>query len=282
MENIGYYNGKIGLVEEMVIPMNDRSTYFGDGVYDATCVVNHIPFALEEHIDRFFNSVEMVRIPFSMSKTELAALLQELINKVDSPNQIIYWQTTRGTGMRSHAFPDSTVPANLLIYVSPFSAADINQKFKLVTVEDTRYFHCNVKTLNLLPNVMAAQRAAEANCDEAVFCRGDMVTECAHSNILIIKDGILRTAPLSNMILPGVTRKHLLELAKNAGIQVDETAFTKAELLEADEIIVSNSGAFCNAACEVDGIKVGGHAPELLKTLQDAYMAKFRKETKDM
>ncbi len=280
MKNIGYYNGKFGLIEEMTIPMNDRSTYFGDGVYDATCVENHIPFALKEHIDRFFRSFDMLKIPFSMSKKELEILLKEMVHKVDSPNQMLYWQTTRGTCMRSHAFPSSEVPANLLIYVSPFKMININKKFKLVTAPDTRYFHCNIKTLNLVPNVMAAQKAAEAGCDEAVFHRKNIVTECAHSNILIIKNGVLRTAPLNNLILPGITRGHLIQLAKNAGIPVDETAFTLTELMQADEIIVSSSGALCIAAEEIDGIKVGGRAPEQLKILQDAYMIKFTDETR--
>lgn len=281
MKNIGYYNGKTGLVEEMMIPMNDRVVYFGDGVYDATYAVNHVIFALEDHIDRFYRSFSKLEIPFALSKEEFAKVLQETVDKVDdSVSLMVYWQTTRGTGMRDHVFPDKDVPANLYIIVRPVPLRDINRKYKLITVEDTRFFHCDIKTLNLIPSVMAAQRAKEAGCDEAVFHRGEIVTECAHSNVSIIKDGAFITAPLSNLILPGTARKHLLSFAEKVGIPANETTFTVAELMDADEIIVSSSGTLCNAVTEIDGKKVGGRAPKVLKALQDACVTDFEDYTK--
>lgn len=280
MKNVGYYNGQFGLIEEMMVPMNDRAMYFGDGVYDATYVKNHIPFAMEDHMDRFYNSCKLLEIPFTMPREELVAICQEMIDKVESDGELmIYWHATRGTGMRAHVFPEAEVEPNLLITVRENPMRPINKIFKLITMEDTRFYHCNIKTLNLIPSVIANQRAKEAGCDEAVLHRGDMVTECAHSNVSIIKDGVFRTAPLSNLILPGITRKHLIELAKENNIPVSEEAFTVKDLFEADEIIVTSSGALCNAADQLDGVKVGGKAPEILKTLQDAYVAKFTKDT---
>ena len=116
MENIAYYNGKIASIEEMTIPINDRSSYFGDGVYDATYTRNHIPFALEEHIDRIYRSAAMLKISAPMPKDEMGRLLRELVRRVDCPEQMLYWQVTRGTAMRAHAFPKAVSYTHLDVY----------------------------------------------------------------------------------------------------------------------------------------------------------------------
>ncbi|MVX64779.1 D-amino acid aminotransferase [Clostridium chromiireducens] len=280
MENLGYYNGKYGLLEEMTIPMNDRVCYFGDGVYDATYSRNHVIFALDEHIERFFNSAGLLKIKIPYTKEQVKEILKDMVKKVDSGEQFVYWQVTRGTAMRNHAFPGDEVPANLWIMLKPLKIKDMSQKIKLITLEDTRFLHCNIKTLNLLPSVMAAQKTEEAGCQEAVFHRGTRVTECAHSNVSILKDGILKTAPADNLILPGIARAHLIKMCKLFSIPVDETAFTLKELMEADEVIVTSSGQFCITACEIDGKPVGGKAPEIVKKLQDALLVEFLEETK--
>lgn len=280
MENLGYYSGKFGLLEDMMVPMNDRVCYFGDGVYDATYTANHKIYAVEEHIDRFYQSAKLLEIPISYTKDEMKELLQEMVKKVDSPEQFLYWQVTRGTGIRNHVFPDSAVPSNIWITIKPGELKDIYKKIKLITVEDTRFFHCNIKTLNLLPNVIASQKAAEAGCDEVVFHRGDRVTECAHSNISILQNGVFRTAPLDNLILPGITRGHLIQICKENGIPVEESIFTVEDLMKADEIIVSSSGSLCLSVSEIDGSPVGGKSADLLQILQDSSLYKFHEETK--
>lgn len=279
MENLGYYNGKYDLIENMTIPMNDRVCYFGDGVYDATYSRNHIIFALDEHIDRFFNSAGLLRIKIPYTKDELKEILTEMVKKVDSGEQFVYWQVTRGTGMRNHIFPGDEVKANLWIVLKPLEVKDMSQKLKLITLEDTRFLHCNIKTLNLLPSVIAAQKAEEAGCQEAVFHRGDRVTECAHSNVSIIKDGIFRTAPADNLILPGIARAHIIKMCKKFNIPVNETAFTVKDLMNADEVIVTSSGQFCMTAAEIDGKPVVGKAPEIVKKLQDALLEEYLEET---
>lgn len=279
MKNLGYYNGEYGLLEEMKIPMNDRVCYFGDGVYDATYSRNHVIFALDEHIERFFNSAGLLRIKIPYSKEELKEILKDMVKKVDCGEQFVYWQVTRGTAMRNHAFPDT--PANLWITLKPANIKDMSEKAKLITLEDTRFLHCNIKTLNLLPSVIAAQKTEEAGCQEAVFHRGDRVTECAHSNVSIIKDGIFKTAPADNLILPGIARVHIIKMCKKFEIPVNETAFTLKELMEADEVVVTSSGQFCITACEIDGKPVGGKAPEIIKKLQDALLNEFLEETKE-
>lgn len=275
MENLAYYNGKISSIEEMTIPLLDRAVYFGDGVYDVTLIINHKPYALEDHVNRFFNSCSLIRIDFPMSKEEFSTLIMELAAKVDSPDAMIYWQASRGTAPRAHVFPGADVKPNLMAYIKPFTLTNFKRKVRLITEEDTRFFHCNIKTLNLIPNVMASQKAAEAGCYEAVFHRGPRVTECSHSNISILKDGVFRTAPLDNLILPGISRKHILEICHELNIPTDETPFTVDELREADEVLISSSTSLFAIGVELDGRPVGGKAPELLDRIAGAYEARI-------
>jgi len=277
VKNLGYYNGKIGLIEEMSVPMNDRAGYFGDGIYDATYSRNHIIYALDEHIDRFYNSARLVGMEVPMTKEALADLLCDLVRRVDDGEQFVYWQLTRGTSPRNHAFPDVT--PNLWVMLKPAAVKDTYQPIKLITMEDTRFLHCNIKTLNLLPNVLAAQRAESSGAHEAVFHRGDRVTECAHSNVHIIKNETFITAPTDNLILPGIARAHLIRTAKALGYAVEERPFTVSELMAADEVIISSAGSFCLAAAEVDGIPVGGRAPVMLRRMQDALVEDWLAKT---
>lgn len=274
MENLGYYNGRYGRLEEMMIPMNDRVCYFGDGVYDATCCAGHVIYLIDEHIDRFFNSAAMLRIEIPCTKAELRDLLYEMVRKVDGDCLFVYWQVTRGTAMRNHAFPD--VPANLWIMIKPASFRDMAQRVRLTEMEDTRFLHCNIKTLNLLPSVMASQKAEERGCFETVFHRGEIVTECAHSNVHILKDGALITHPTDCHILPGVARRHLILACQALGVPVEERPFTMAELLDADEVLVTSSSNFCIVADHLDDAPVGGRAPELVERLQKWLTEEFR------
>ena len=225
MKTLGYYNGKFGPLEEMTVPMNDRACYFGDGVYEATLARNGKIFALKEHLDRFFNSAGLLRIEIPYTREELTAILYDMLAKMDDSDIFIYWQMTRGTGIRQHQFPEKGTKPNLWIFMKPGKPADSSKRLKLTDVEDTRFLHCNIKTLNLLVNVMAAEKAESMGCGECVFHRGDVVTECAHSNVSIIKDGIFKTHPTDHYILPGITRMHIIQICKDNGIPVDETPF---------------------------------------------------------
>ena len=259
--------------------MNDRVCWFGDGVYDAGPCRNYKIFAIDEHVDRFFNSAGLIKMQVPCTKAELKALLQDLVNKMDTGDLFIYFQVTRGTAVRTHEFPEN-VPANLWVMLKPMGTPDLYKKIRLLTQEDTRFLHCNIKTLNLLPSVMAAQKAKEAGCQEAVFHRDDRVTECAHSNCHILKDGILYTAPADNLILPGIARAHLIRICKKLEIPVSETPYTLKEMMDADEVLVTSSTKLCVAANEIDGTPVGGRAPETLKNILDAVMDEYMEETK--
>lgn len=271
MKNLGYYNGKVMPIDELKIPVTDRSVYFGDGLYDVVHAVNQKIFALDDHLDRFYDSCSLLNIPFDIPKKELKNIIENLAKEEGSKNQKIYWQVSRGSAFRNHAFPDEVKP-NLLIMITDDPLKDMNKmKYDLILVEDTRFFHCNIKTLNLIPTVLASEKAKQAGCHEAVFHRGEYVTECAHSNIAILKDGKLKTAPLNNLILPGITRAHLIKICNELSIPVVEEAFTITELMNCDEAIVCASGSLFMGVNKIENKKVGGKAPELLKKLQNTY-----------
>ena len=274
MKTLGYYDGKIGEIEEMTVPMLDRACFFGDGVYEATYVRNYNIHCLQEHLDRLYRSAALLSIEIPYTKEALAHLLQEMVNKLDAGNLFLYWQVSRGAAPRAHVFPEEGT-GKLWMMIREDDLEDCYEPMKLITLEDTRFLHCNIKTLNLLPNVMASQQAKMAGCDEVVLHRGERVTECAHSNVHILKDGVFRTHPTDCYILSGIARGNLIRYCKELDIAVDETPFTVGDLFTADEVIVSSSGTYCTPACEIDGKAVGGKAPALLKKLQDMAMADF-------
>lgn len=279
MKYVGYYNGEIGPLEEMKIPMLDRAVYFGDGCYDATTFANNNIFAADDHLDRFYNSCKLLEIPFEMSREELRAELQKCIDANEIDHGMLYWQCSRGTTYRGHQFPPASVKPNLMIFTVPCDLIPFDKTFRLISMEDTRFLHCNIKTLNLIPNCMAMQRAVEAGCDEVVFHRGDRVTEGAHSSLAIIRDGVFCTPPADELILPSITRKHFLELCGSLGIPSRVAPFTVDELLTADEVMILSTGSHCIAVCEVDGKPVGGKAPALLSRMQQAYQQEFLEGT---
>ena len=278
MERLGYYNGTYGPLEEMTVPMNDRVSWFGDGVYDAgPCRKYHI-FALDEHIDRFFRSAAALKIEMPVSKTELKALLNELVTKLDTGSLFVYYQVTRGTGVRKHVFTEGA--GNLWITMIPAEISDGRTPIRLVTQEDTRFLHCDIKTLNLIPSVMASQKAAEAGCAEAVFYRpGGRVTECAHSNVHILKDGVLHTAPADHLILSGIARAHLLRACEALDVPYREEPFTLDELFGADEVIVTSSSNLCLHADHIDGKPVGGRDQALYERLRTYLLDEFIRAT---
>lgn len=278
MKNIAYYNGKTAPIEEMMVPMNDRACYFGDGVYDATCVVNHVPMAFDDHIDRIYRSAKLIDIEIPMEKAEMKALLQGLVDQVEGDVLFLYWQVTRGVGMRNHPYAGAGDKPSLWAFVRPSKMRDPFGVYKCITVEDKRFFYCNIKTINLLPAVMANEKAMEAGCDEAIFHRGERVTECSHSNVHILKNGTLYTAPCDELILPGITRAHILNICQQNGIPVVEEPFTLEEMMEADEIFFSSSSALTCRIGEIDGRKVGCKDEKTFAVIRDGYQSELKKE----
>lgn len=277
MKNLGYYNGEYGLIEEMKIPMLDRVCWFGDGIYDATYAHNHKIFDLQAHLDRFYRSAKILDINMPIEKEDLAKLLHELVPKVDDGDQFVYMQVTRGSGLRKHIYEEN-MQSNLWITLTPCPVADTYKPIDVITYKDKRFLYCNAKTLNLIPSCLAATAADRAGCDEAIFHRGDIVTECAHSNVSIFKDGKVITHQLDDKVLPGTARLRLLAFAEKLGFKTEERDYTLDELMNADEIVVHSTGSFCIPVKTVDGKPVGGKAPEMLKKIQDALVADFEEQ----
>ena len=279
MSAIGYYNGKIGPLESMTVPMLDRSTYFGDGCYEALLYRNGKGFALDAHLDRFERSLSLLSIEPPCSREELKTILADCVAASGETVALVYWQVSRGTARRTHAFPGADVRPNLTVMVTPKALPGAFDSMRLMTAEDIRFTMCNVKTLNLLPNVLTNQRAAERGLDGAIFVRDGLVTEGTHSNVHILKDGVLYTHPADNYILKGVTRGRILDLCGRLGITVREKAFPKEALFTADEVLISSSTANIRSAVEIDGRPVGGRAKALLSALQEAYYHEVLEET---
>ena len=278
MQNIAYYNGKVGPIEEMMVPMNDRACYFGDGVYDATCVVNHVPMAFDDHIDRIYRSAKLIDIDIPMPKDEMKKMLLGLTRQVEGDVLFLYWQVTRGVGMRNHPYSAAGDKPSIWAFVRPNKMRDPFGVYKCITLEDKRFYYCNIKTINLLPAVMANQKAVEAGADETIFHRGPRVTECSHSNVHIIKDGVLRTAPCDELILPGITRKHIIAICGKKGIPVVEEPFTVDEMMAADEVFFSSSSALTCRIREIDGQPVGMKDERTFGAIRDAYQQELKAE----
>ena len=289
MKNLAYYDGKCDLIENMSVPMTDRACWFGDGVYEATATRNGVIYCLDEHIDRFYNSASLVEIEIPHTKDELKKLLSELVSKVDTSNTndeaFLYWQITRGANIpRNHAFPENT-KANIWVTVTPKKLADVYHKDKFITYEDIRYYMCNIKTLCLLPNVLAAQATKRAGAEECIMYRKEAngiknrVTEGSHSNVHCIKDGNLYTAPLDNLILPGIARKNIIKACNALNIPVKEEPFSLDFIKNADEILVSSSSRFCVVGTHIDDVPVGGKASDILKKIQDMLLEDYLSKT---
>lgn len=269
MEGYGYYNGKFGTPEELSIPLTDRALYFGDGIYDAAIGRgNKISFE-SEHIERFLKNARRLELAHALTHDELSDLLHEVIHRAKIPEFFLYFQLSRQGERRIHSYNEKN-GSNLLITVTPFSENKIKERLDVITREDLRYYLCDVKTLNLLPSVLASGDAERRGCDEAIFVRGKFVTECAHSNIFILKDKTLYTHPISNLILPGITRRHFIDVSLGLGIRTVEAPFPLSDLIGSDEVIITSTTKFARPVATVDGIRVGGKDKETAKMLCDA------------
>ena len=278
MKTLGYYNGKIDELDKITIPMLDRACYFGDGVYDVTFCRNYKIYRLREHVERIFHSAELLKIYPEITPDALCELVEGLVKKLDSDELWVYLQFSRGTDFRNHAFPEAATP-NLWIMLKPAKIKDTYRQLRVITRDDTRALHCNIKSLNLLPSVLATQACVDAGVDECILHRDGIVTECAHSNVSILKNGTLITHPANEYILAGTGRAHLMDACRHLEIPVVEKEYTLDDLKAADEVILTSASALCMRIDEVDGAPVGQKAPHTLKTLQDYLLNDFMAET---
>ncbi len=267
-------------LSEAKVSADDRAFYFGDGIYDVATVRKGTCFALDDHLTRFFGNAERLRLNLNLSYDEVKDICLELLTHLDPDVEeaALYFQASRGTAPRNHAFPENA-RANLYFTLKPSKFKKMGMEVSAIFEEDIRFLMCDIKTLNLLPNVLAQQKALEAGCYEVIFCRGERVTEGSHSAVCYFKDGVLCTPPADNLILPSITRKHYLELCEELGIPARIAPFTKADLLDADEIVIMSTTALMCRCTKIDGNCVGGKDPAILERLAKAYRERILKET---
>lgn len=278
MKRIAYFNGTIGNYDEMMIPFSDRSVFYGDAIYDAVLVLDRKPFALDLHLDRLYKSCAMTQIVFEMPREILKKEIDKLLALSDMGSVMLYLQVTRGAAPRKHEYPEHATP-NLLMFTSAVAVPPRDKRASLSSVEDLRFQYCNIKTTNLMPNVFAAQKAKEAGATEALFHRGERVTEAAHSSILMIKNGTVIMPPLDELILPGITRAIIHEVCEENNIPVDIRAFTVSELMDADEIILCSTTKNVIYVYEIDGKPVAGKDPTLREKIQQLFAERVYADT---
>lgn len=277
MKNIGFYNGRWAELEKLTVPALDRAYYFGDGIYDAAYTRNKIVFALNEHVERFFSGLKKVGIALPYTPEEVASLIKEGVEKCDNDDLFVYVQASCGTGVRNHA--DRNKQGNFLLMIYPKEIAPPEKTLSVLTLPDMRYDLCDVKTLNLMPNVLAAQKAEKSGCDEAVLVRNGEVTECAHSNVHILIDGVLLSPPPCFCTLGGIGRRHLLSACKGLSVPVVCRRFSPSEMENADEIIVTSAGYPCQRVLFCDGKPCGGKDEKTFLALSEEVYGELYRET---
>ncbi len=274
MDSYAYYNGKFGKRDEITIPLSDRSVFFGDSVYDAAIGSYDRILWEEEHIERLLNNAKRLGIEHNYNKGKLSAILREIAVKSCIEHYFIYFSLSRTSKRRIHSAKNANT-ANLLITVDKHKILPNEEALKLITKEDLRYGFCDIKTTNLLPAVLAVTEADILGYDEAVFIKDGYITECAKSNISIIKRGSLITHPKSRFILPGITREHLLQISRENHIKTEERPFTVKELFNADEILITSTSKLCRTVSVIDQKKVGGKDPKIASFLCNKMYEKY-------
>ena len=256
MSSYAYYNGKFTKRDEITIPLSDRSIFFGDAIYDAAIGSYDRILWEDEHIQRFLDNANRIGIKHNLNEKYLSELLREVAIKSMIDSYFIYFQLSRDLKSRTHSA--NGCGSNLLITIDPIEIKSNSTPLRLITVEDRRYEYCDIKTVNLLPAVLSATEAENAGCDEAVYTKKGIVTECTKSNISIIKKGRVISHPKSSRILPGITREHLRIICDTINVPFDEREFTFDELISADEILITSTTKLCKTVGYINSIPVGG------------------------
>jgi len=267
-------NGEITPLSEAKIPALDRGFLFGDAVYEVMWVNQGKMWLEEEHFIRLERSLNLIRIQ-GVDLVSLAARVYETITAGKFKNAIVYIQITRGAAPRSHAFPKDIKPFEFL-FVQEFNDpyAEMREKgIHLLSRPDIRWEHCDIKSTNLLANVLAIQDSKEAGCQEVLFYLKDgTITESAHSSLFGVLDGILYTSPSSDLILPGITRNHLLNLIAKDGIPIKEKSLHMEQLGKISELFITGTTSGVLPVIAVDKKNIGDGKPgPITRRIEKAY-----------
>jgi D-alanine transaminase len=263
------------------VDIEDRGYQFGDGIYEVIRVYNGKMFAAAKHLERLVECAEKINLVLPYGITEIQEKLTTLIAKNHLVSGIVYMQFSRGVAPRNHAYPIQSTVASFVAYTKEIQRPLENLRVgaKAVLVEDIRWLHCDIKSLNLLGNLMAKQRAVESGCYEAILHREEDVTEGSSSNISIIKNGTLYTHPADMFILNGITRQLMLSICQSTGIPFEETGFTVQELLDADEVILSSTTSEITPIVEVSNKKIANGKPgSITVRLQELFESEIKRQ----
>lgn len=278
LKAVGMFDGKLVDIDQPVARLEDRGYQFGDGVYDAWCVLNGRHFLLDAHLSRLERSCNLIGITPSFSKAEMTEIIDAMAKESGLQEALVYVQYTRGwSSPRSHACSPDVRPlfSGTISPLKPYPQEYFTAGASAISHSDDRHLLCHVKSLNLLGSVLAKNAAVAAGCYESLLIREikgkEVVTECAHSNCFAIKDGVLYTSPNGKYILPGITRATVIELAKTNGIPVVEEFVDLKFYFGADEAIITNSLAVVPLV-RIDGKPVGdGRIGALTRKLMGLY-----------
>jgi D-alanine transaminase len=261
-----YLNGQYLPTEQAKISVLDRGFIFGDGVYEVWRVIEGKLFEHARHDRRLRRGLKALELVVPDRDVDaLSDVADRLLRENDlaSGEGTFYVEITRGTAPRAHAYPPAGTKPTIFAMVTRFEVPHAARAAgaKAITQPDVRWLHCDIKTVQLLPNVMAKQKAQVAGALEAILVRDGIVTEGTHTSVLGVKNGELRTHPLSPLILPSVTRELVLEIAREQGVRVREEAFTAQELFALDELFVSGTTTDVTPIVDVDGKRIGSGKP---------------------
>lgn len=256
------------------VDIDDRGHQFGDGIYEVIRVYGGLPFLMRPHLDRLRRSAREIGMAPHWDDTTLRGRCDELVARERMGDGILYIQVTRGVCPRLQVFPSDDVTPQITAYARPMPRprGETGNGLRAHIVADMRWLRCDIKSINLLPNLLARQKAKEHGCEEAIQHRDGTVTEGAFSNAYIVAGGTIHTHPRNNLILGGITRAHILDLCAAADIPVVEEAFRVADLRRADEIFISSTANEIAPVVHLDGEPVANGKPgPVTRRLQAAF-----------
>jgi D-alanine transaminase len=278
MARIAYVNGRYRPLQSAAVAPEDRGYQFGDGVYEVIMVLGGRFHDLERHLDRLQRSLAAIEIPPPMARPALLSVLGETLRRNRLSDALVYLQVSRGTAPRNHAFPKRACPSLVVTVRRPAfpGKREREEGVGVITLPDLRWGRCDIKSINLLPNVLARQSAAAAGCREAwLIDRDGHVTEGSASNAYIVDGaGRLITHPLDQRILGGITRSVVLELARDEGIEVVEQPFSLDEAHRAREAALSSTTSWLLPVTSIDGRPISNGMPgHVVRRLMTRYAA---------
>jgi D-alanine transaminase len=263
-----YLNGTLQEKSEARVPVDDRGFIFGDGVYEVWRAANGLLFEPERHRARLEHGLRELEIPrpSEIDGPTLWSIADRLLRENDHVrgDATVYVQVTRGAAPRTHYFPPAGTSPTVYVATarfSPPSAAVRAAGAGAITAPDIRWHRCDLKTIQLLPNVLGKQRAVSAGAVDTIFIRDGMVTEGTHTNVFAVAGGVVRTHPLGPLVLSGVTREVVLDLCRELDIPAREEAITDSDLRASEEIFLTGTTTDVLGITRLDGVSIGGGRP---------------------